>query len=391
MSSAAVWSSPEGESLSPRTETRGLERYLNTLRDRWWAILLAVVLCAGAAIAYLAVTPRRVASCDLVSSPSGSDSAVGSAAAPFASAQKLVDSLSAGQVGCLRGGSYAEDVTIRKPGFTLTGWPGEQATVQGHFRVMQGADNVTVTALNLDGRNSANLASPLILANNVTFSHNDVTNHATTICFMVGAFHWATVVASQDTITGNRIHDCGRLPSTNYDHAIYVENTVGLKITDNVLYDNADRAVQLYPQSIGTLVSGNIIDGNGEGVIFSGEPGAVSSGNVVENNVITNSNIRSDIESYFAPGTPAASGNVARNNCVFGPRTVNTKAGGLVAQSNLTGDPLYVDRSNHNYRLQSGSPCAGILAGANPRPPRTRSPRPHPRGDLPDPSIAHRK
>ena len=64
---------------------------------------------------------------------------------------------------------------------------------------------------------------------------------------MAGAFHWATVVASQDTITGNRIHDCGRLPSTNYDHAIYVENTVGLKITDNVIYKNADRAVQLYP------------------------------------------------------------------------------------------------------------------------------------------------
>ena len=70
MSSAAIRSSPEGDWLSPRTETQGLERYLNTLRDRWWVIVLAVVVSTGAAVAYLAVTPKSYqAHADLLVSP----------------------------------------------------------------------------------------------------------------------------------------------------------------------------------------------------------------------------------------------------------------------------------------------------------------------------------
>ena len=41
-------------------------------------------------------------------------------------------------------------------------------------------------------------------------------------------------------------------------------------IRDNWIYDNADRGVQLYPDADGTVVTGNVIDGNGEGVIFGG-------------------------------------------------------------------------------------------------------------------------
>src|SRR5918997_4624198 len=46
--------------------------------------------------------------CDRYAATDGSDAAKGNKAAPFGTVQRLIDSLSAGQVGCLRGGVYAD-------------------------------------------------------------------------------------------------------------------------------------------------------------------------------------------------------------------------------------------------------------------------------------------
>src|SRR5207245_8215668 len=98
-----------------------------------------------------------------------------------------------------------------------------------------------------------------------------------------------------DLIQRNRIHDCGRIPSSNHDHGIYLAYSDNTKVLDNVIFDNADRGVQLYPDAQGTLIKGNVIDGNGEGVIFSGAGGSASNDNVVEHNVITNPPIPPDL------------------------------------------------------------------------------------------------
>ena len=94
-------------------------------------------------------------------------------------------------------------------------------------------------------------------------------------------------------IARNRIHDCGLLPAANHDHGIYIAAAGGTVIRDNLIYDNADRGVQLYPQAEGTQILDNVIDGNGQGVIF----GAHSDDTVVHGNIITNSNVRHNIES----------------------------------------------------------------------------------------------
>ena len=70
----------------------------------------------------------RVA-CDLVASPLGSNSNVGSLTKPFATVEKLASSLKAGQTGCLRAGVYQRDVKITKGGTasaptTITSYPG---------------------------------------------------------------------------------------------------------------------------------------------------------------------------------------------------------------------------------------------------------------------------
>ncbi len=116
-------------------------------------------------------------------------------------------------------------------------------------------------------------------------------------------------------IERNRIHDCGRLPATNKDHGIYVVDARNTVIRDNWIYDNADRGIQLYPDAQRTRIVGNVIDGNGEGIIFGGTGGVTSNHNLVKGNVITNSKLRWNVSS--GPTGPTARGNLVLQNCLW--------------------------------------------------------------------------
>jgi parallel beta-helix repeat protein len=339
--------------------------------------LLASVFAAAA----LALVPSSAAAaegCDKVAAPGGSNTAAGTEAAPYATFQKLVDSLAPGQAGCLRGGTYREEnITVRRGGtgegarVTVRSYPGERATHYGRVYVHDSANFVTFEGLDLNGSGAPKhcntdgcglLGSPTVNGDNVVFQDNDVTNDHTAICFNVGNPGWGA--ARGTIIRRNRIHHCGRMPATNHDHGIYLVETTDTQILDNVIYDNADRGIQLYPNADGTTIRGNVIDGNGQGVIFSGVGGETSDGNVVENNVITNAKIRFNVESWYPEGN--GTGNVARNNCLHGGARGNVGSqDGFTAVRNLIVDPLYVDRGAKDFRLRTGSPCAAVLAGAD--------------------------
>ena len=166
---------------------------------------------------------------------------------------KLANSLSPGQTGCLRAGVFQGDVKVNKGGAAgradhdhqLPGrardrrrpLPGRRArptTSRSRASTSTGATRTTCRA-----RRSTATTS--------TFRANDVTNHHTTICFILGS---DTYGRARDTvIERNRIHNCGELPATNHHHGIYVEASDGARITDNWIYDNADRGVQLFPDA----------------------------------------------------------------------------------------------------------------------------------------------
>ena len=335
-------------------------------------------LAATATLIFSAAPAGADVTCTKVASPSGSDSAAGTDAAPFRTATKLANSLSAGDVGCLHAGTYVEDVRMGSGGtagapVTLTSYPGERAKVVGRFYVPKGSNFVTVSNLDLNGTpaqgsNDANDPSPTINAENVSFIGNDVTNDHNAICFLLGN-SWGAV---KDTlIQGNRIHDCGRLPAENHAHGIYVEISTDAKILDNVIYDNADRGVQLYHDAQGTQIRGNVIDGNGEGIIFSGDYGYTSNNNIVEDNIISNAKIRNNVESWYPSGNPIGQGNVVRNNCIGGGGYDHGNGGiaeqwGFKVESNnvITKNQKFVDRAAKDFRLQGDSPCKGIANGA---------------------------
>jgi parallel beta-helix repeat protein len=313
---------------------------------------LAVVAAAIAAIAVGGSPSSAAGPCDEVASPG-----------PGAT-QDLVDSLSPGQTGCLRAGLYEGNVRVSKPGITLTSYAGEKATVKGRFYVPEGSDNVTVEGLYLDGTNPDRLPSPTVNADGATFRRNDITNYHHSICFALGHPDWGR--ARNTTIDFNRIHDCGRLPATNHDHGIYVATATNTLIRGNWIYDNADYGIHLYPDAQKTTITGNVVDGNGEGLIFSGEYGLASNDNLVEGNVISNSRVRNNVESWYPPGNPIGRNNLVRENCVRGGARDHGNGGiagqwGFRVVQTVRAKPAFASRARGDFRLGTGDPCRDVL------------------------------
>jgi len=258
-------------------------------------------------------------------------------------------------------------IDVRRPGIILASFPGERATLRGELKLEKGANQVMVRDLNLDGRSPYNIG-PMVFAANATFDNVDVTNYHSGICFILGANDPAYGRAVNTVIENSRIHDCGQLPAQNGDHGIYVEHSDGAIIRNNWIYGNADRGIQLYPDSQGTQVYGNVIDGNGEGIIISSDGSSrPSSNNLVTNNVISNSTIRWNVESLW-PNNRVGTGNVVRNNCLWASNSnsyYNARGGvdapvGFTASGNVVAAPQFVNRSWKDFRLQAGSPCAFV-------------------------------
>jgi hypothetical protein len=303
--------------------------------------------------------------CTRYAAPFGSDTASGGEGDPFATVGRLLDSVGPGEAGCLFGGVYVEDVKVTTGGspgspLALASRPGSRATLRGRLWIAEGASDVLVTGLNLDGRNAGRLPSPTVNGDRIVFRGNDVTNYHTGICFVLGSsLGWGT--ARDVLLEGNRIHDCGRLPATNHEHGVYVESARDTWIVDNLIYDNADRGIQLYPDAQDTVVAHNVIDGNGEGVIFSGEGGSASNGNRVSENVITNALLRFNVESWWPAGNPVGTGNVVERNCLWNGRQGNVAPEvGFVARENIVADPGFRSRAAKDFALPDGSPCAGL-------------------------------
>jgi hypothetical protein len=187
-----------------------------------------------------------------------------------------------------------------------------------------------------------------------------VTNDHTGICFGIGSATWGW--ATDTLITHDRVHDCGQLPATNLQHAFYIGGATDTTIEWSLIYANADRGIQLYPEALGTTVDHNIIDDNGEGILISGAEGVASSDTNVYDNIISNANQRHDVESYWPAGNPIGVGNTVHDNCLWGGRegTTDTSSGGYTAYNNLTANPEFVNATAHDYEMSPSSPCLAL-------------------------------
>jgi parallel beta-helix repeat protein len=308
-------------------------------------------------------------SCDRLASASGSDGDGGSIRAPYRTVQRLVESLAPGETGCLRGGTYRfSQLIIATRGITLTRYGRSPVTLKGEIKVPPGGAGSVIRGLRLNGSGGRNDIGPRINADGVALRGNWITNQHRGICITIGSWFGGPPPRGV-VIAGNRIHDCGRLPPTNHEHGIYVAEARGTIIRDNWIYDNADRGIQLYPDAHGSLITGNVIDGNGEGVIFSGDgSGDCSNDNLVKGNVISNSRIRWNVSS--GPQGRPCTGNVVRRNCVYGSGAdpyyrrhggVQTPSRSFRARGNRIAKPAFLHRARGNLRLRRGTRCVRLL------------------------------
>lgn len=279
--------------------------------------------------------------------------------------QRLVDALAPGQTGCLRAGTYTQDmVEFHRGGragapIRLTSYPGERARLVGGFiYVPHGHDHVIVSDVDING-NASDQVTVQIMAADTTVERVGVTNDRRGSCMILGSTS-GYGQAERTIVRDSRFYDCGDPAEGNQDHAIYLENVDGAQILDNVIWNTSAWAIHLYPNARNTTVAHNVLDGNGSGVIFGGNARVASSQNVVERNLITNSTADHNVKTYW--GGPVGIGNVLRDNCLY-----NGKLGdigwrdGLTTAANTLADPRYLDRERRDYRLQSDSPCLSVV------------------------------
>ena len=302
---------------------------------------------------------------------------------PGGGLQRFVARLRPGDVGCLKPGYY----DIRRLILSTRGRanapvvlrsldPDHPATLHGVVWVGGSGSYWIVEDLRIDGRNQWNLPSPIVNGSHSVWRRLDVSNpgsgdgtqpYGGGICFNLGQTdHYGP--ATDTTIEQSRIHDCGL--STNHNHGIYVVATAGTTvIRDNWIYRNGDRGVQLYPAAEHVLVTRNVIDGNGSGIIFSGNGSLTSSNDVVTRNIISNSRNRWNVESWYPTGTPAGSGNVVTRNCLWAssPDRYYHSDGGIappfgfrVGAGNVVQRPLYAGAAQGNFKLLARSGCQGF-------------------------------
>lgn len=174
------------------------------------------------------------------------------------------------------------------------------------------------------------------------------------------------------------VHDNG---TTDLDHGMYL-STGATTVSGCRVYRNAGWGIHVYKEGSGgangMLVRNNFVFENarlgrrGDGILMSSGSGSAVYNNVVwanevgiwvdygasattlyHNTVVAN---RGDFGIYIGPG---ATGTVVRNNISRGTtRDIENRGVGTTVSNNLAGvDPLFVNESAADFRLQVGSPA----------------------------------
>ncbi|HVU50382.1 MAG TPA: right-handed parallel beta-helix repeat-containing protein [Polyangia bacterium] len=324
----------------------------------------AMVGAAASIGVTLQCLPSGCLPCTRFASPAGTDPDGGVDAGlttPFKTAARLVASLTAGQVGCLEDGTYAENVTFAKGGtnanpITLTAAPGAHPVLKGVLTIPDTTDYIAIANLSLEGPDAGTTdagapapsksATPLVRGDHVALRGDDITNRGND-CVMLGDPTFG--VAKLTVIDGARIHGCAS--------GVVARMAESGLVTSSYIYDNTGTGVAFMPSGTSFTVEHDVIDGNGSGVLFGSDGKLVSSNDVVRTSIISNSTAGFDVSSSY-PGA-LGTGNSATQNCLWmgAKGVVATPTKGFSVKDNVMADPMFVDRAAKDFGLASGSPC----------------------------------
>lgn len=270
------------------------------------------------------------------------------------------DSLASGETGCLRAGTYSTgSIDFSSSGATLASYPGERATINlgsspNQATIARGTTGMTIKRINFTTTSAHVLR---VYGNNTILENNQFTdNHAD------GAGSCVGIGGTQDKpdgviIRGNKFVNCGGV-ATNLNHSIYALSFTNLTIVDNVFYGTGAYVIQLYPYAEHAIIRHNVIDGSNEysirgSIVIDADSSSSPASAIIENNIINNTAVT-------AIQARVGSGHQVNSNCFY--QNSGGDISGSVAQTgNVNTNPMYVNRTTHDYHLSPGSPCLAVV------------------------------
>jgi hypothetical protein len=351
------------------------------------AACCSVVMAAAPAGAAAVPTCSRYAA----PPPAGSASGSGTKASPYATVQQLVNSLAAGEVGCLApDATFGQAVSVlNRPGTATKPFIVQSEDPMHPATISASSDPATLavvyfgtttshfqfSGVNVHALPSAGTAAISIAGDSNAFSGGDITNPANGTCVLVGPAPDRRATAAR--LDGDAIHSCGN-PAGGHADGVSIGYADGTAITNSYLYGSPRHGITLFPDAQHSAIDHNVIDrqrngmGDGEGVQFAGDDKTASSNNVVEANLISdNETTNIGYNWNDGSGTPG-SGNVVRGNCVsnsgnsageFQTDGTTHQPVGYSQEGNTVGsDPQYISRDAPpaGYALTPSSPCLGL-------------------------------
>ena len=294
----------------------------------------------------------------------GSDSAAGSAAAPWRTVQKALNTLAPGQTALVHAGIYAQDLELTRAGsaaapITIRNAPGEQAILRPAsgsgdgvpLGLGRGAAYARFYGLIFEGAVGSSTTNVYAYANAHDIEISGCEDRGSA---RQGFFSEASV--SRIQIIGCYFHGNGGSGPAQQDHNIYIQGSENAVLGNLITGAVNGYGVQVYPSSDHALIADNTITDNyRDGIVIGSDGGTTATDTLVVNNILAGN--RAPVSSFWG-GTPGT-GNVVRNNLVWGNTSNGLNASGLTVSATITANPLFANAPAGDFHLGAGSPALG--------------------------------
>jgi hypothetical protein len=281
----------------------------------------------------------------------------------FTSIQEAVDAARKGDTVFLRPGRYEQDITIHsKDHVRLIGAGQDKVTLLGREDLVgvlhvgkwpYGAMNIEISDMTINEHgghavglfNGRGVVLKRLTVNGMLFTQQ-VEDARIEDCIIGGSETTGVQFAdSHAVLIGNFIHD--------NDHGVNVAGKSQVRLERNVITRSLFEAVVVNDRAKAVLVSNTLVK-NGGGAAFLGQSQSDVSGNVVSLNrvgflVASSSRAATSYNSFYnTDGDYLRAGHP------------NQPAPELKAQSDITGDPHFVDPGKDDFRLRADTPLRKV-------------------------------